>query len=247
MKNILLTNDDGLDFIGLRALKSELEKYYSVYVFAPATEQSGTSCALHIHDNIYVKKIQEKEFMVEGFPVDCVNVGIFSGLMDQKIDLVVSGINKGVNMGDDIYYSGTLGACRHATIHNIPSIGVSSGYLDKNGNFGDIAEFVRGFIQNHADRIQPNLFININYPATKSIRGIKITKPGKRIYVDSYKRYKLTGSSWFLNLGGSHLGYVPEPGTDFEAYEEGYISISPVTMNKYENRDISDWEKITGV
>lgn len=245
MKNILLTNDDGLEFTGLKTLQKELSKKHNVYVFAPASEQSGTSSAIHIHDNIYVKKLNEKEFMVEGYPVDCVNVGIFSNLARISFDLVISGINKGVNMGDDIFYSGTIGAARHACVHKIPAIAVSSGYLDKDGDYAAISSYVNEFIEDHFNHLSPDFFININYPAIENIKGMKITRPGKRIYRDIYSRYRLSSDSWLLNLGGSTLDYEHESGTDFEAFENGYISVSPVTMNQCTKDLINKWNKIS--
>lgn len=245
MKNILLTNDDGLEFIGLKTLKEELSSKHNVFVFAPASEQSGTSSAIHIYNNIYVKKLSEKEFMVEGYPVDCVNIGLFSNLAEVRFDLLVSGINKGVNMGDDIYYSGTVGAARHACVHNIPAIGISSGYLDKNGNYKKISKFVSDFIDQYFDELDCSSFININYPASDQVKGFKITYPGKRIYRDIYARYKLSSSSWLVNLGGSTLDYHREEGTDFEAFENNFISVSPISMNKSIESDIKRWNLIT--
>ncbi|MDH5717299.1 MAG: 5'/3'-nucleotidase SurE [Spirochaetia bacterium] len=230
--NILLTNDDSISFIGLTALYEELSQMANVYIFAPAREKSGTSQALSIYDDVYVQPQNEHIYIVNGFPVDCVNIGLHSNIVNIKFDLVISGINKGVNMGDDVYYSGTVGAARHSFIHGYPSIAVSCGYLDETGDFKTISKFLIEFINDNQSMLKQPMLLNINHPVpAKNALGIKWTKLGKRLYRDTYKRTPIDHSEFYFNLGGSELFYKEEEGSDFEAYYNNYVSITPLTRD----------------
>ncbi|MDH4200318.1 MAG: 5'/3'-nucleotidase SurE [Spirochaetia bacterium] len=230
--NILLTNDDGIEFPGIRALQNELQKTAKIFTFAPAMEKSATSQAMTIYDDIYVKKIDNHTFIVNGYPVDCVNIALHGGLISEKIDLVISGINKGVNMGEDIFYSGTVGAARHAFIHGLPALAVSCGYLDASGDFDKVAAFIGRFTNNNANILTKGLLLNINYPpSAKFPEKIKWTKSGLRIYRDRYKTTALGDHEFLMNLGGSQLSYKELGQSDFEAYQDGYISITPLNTD----------------
>jgi len=234
--NILFTNDDGIHFPGIQALADTFKSFANVFIFAPAMEKSATSQAMTVFDDIYVKKIDERTYIVNGFPVDCVNIAIHGGFIQEKIDLVISGINKGVNMGEDIFYSGTVGAARHAYIHGIPALAVSCGFLDATGDFTKVARFILNFVQENFSILPKPFLLNINYPNDVKIpEKIKWTKSGQRIYRDSYKRLALTENEFLVNLGGSTLGNKEREGCDFEVYKDGYISITPL------NKDGTDY------
>ena len=192
---ILITNDDGLHFPGILSLKKILSKKHEIYTFGPQIEKSATSQAMTLYDDIYVKKVDHNTYIVNGYPVDCVNVALHSGLVKNNFDLLVSGINKGVNMGEDVLYSGTVGAARHGFIHGIPSIAVSSGYLDSAGDFDSIAYFLLQFIEDHSAELKAPVLWNMNIPVNITLNKIssiiKWTKLGSRIYRDSYKRTTL--------------------------------------------------------
>lgn len=233
---ILITNDDGLNFVGLTALREVLSKEHEVYVSAPATEKSGTSSALTIFDNIFVDIIDDFTIMVEGFPVDCINIGLHGDIFPVNFDLVVSGINKGVNMGEDIIYSGTVGAARHALVHDIPAIAISTGFLAGKNNFSYVADFFLDFISGtEFQKLTKPFLLNINYPRVrkpfkKNQPPIKWTKMGRRIYRDKYKRSDVAGGIFF-NLGGSELDFYPDENTDFGEYEKKHISITPLQLD----------------
>ncbi|MDH4262686.1 MAG: 5'/3'-nucleotidase SurE [Spirochaetia bacterium] len=240
--NILFTNDDGIHFPGIQALVDTFKEYANVFVFAPAMEKSATSQAMTIYDDIYVKIIDDHTFVVNGYPVDCINIALHGGFIHEKIDLVISGINKGVNMGQDIFYSGTVGAARHAYIHGIPAIAVSSGFLDATGDFKKVAGFLLKFVQNHFSSLPKPFLFNINYPAgVKMPEKIKWTKSGIRIYRDTYKRNALSENEFLVNLGGSTLGYKEIGDCDFEVYHDGFISLTPLNKDgtdyNYKNPD----------
>ena len=245
--NLLLTNDDGIEFPGIMALKEAFEGYAeNIFIFGPAMEKSATSQAMTIYDDIYVKPLDSHTYIVNGFPVDCVNVALYGELLDVEIDLIVSGINKGVNMGEDVLYSGTVGAARHGFSHGISALAVSCGYLDKEGDFASVARFTRRFVESHRELLfsSPQLW-NINHPPYEvPDKKIKWTKLGQRIYRDKYKRRSVEQGAFLMNLGGSELFHKETEGSDFAAYEAGFVSITPLqtdatdyqTYNQYRQK-----------
>ncbi|MBV6494189.1 MAG: 5'-nucleotidase SurE [Turneriella sp.] len=235
---ILISNDDGLDFPGLLKLRDKLENFGETWVFAPAEEKSATSQALTIYKDIRVIKRGERTYEVDAFPADCVNVALHSGFAP-TFDFCVSGINKGVNMGQDVWYSGTVGAARHAFIHNVPAFSVSCGYLDHTGDFEKVATiFCEIFAQFSSDADQ-NFLLNINIPMTAlDASDIKWAKLGRRIYRDNYKRVVQDDGGMLLNLGGSVLSHGGEADTDFDWYDKGYTVITPLTI------DATDYAKL---
>jgi 5'-nucleotidase len=237
---ILISNDDGLSFPGLTRLREKLEEFGETWVFAPAEEKSATGQALTIYRDIRVVKLGERTFEVDGFPCDCVNVALHSGFAP-AFDFCVTGINKGVNMGQDIWYSGTVGAARHAFIHNVPSFAVSCGYLDAGGDFTKVAGiFGEIFARFSADADQ-NFLLNVNIPMTaQDASDIKWAKLGRRIYRDNYKRTNQDDGSTLLNLGGSVLSHGGEADTDFHWYDKGCTVITPLTIDATDHKKLKE-------
>lgn len=236
--NILLTNDDGVHFHGLEAVREVFEKNgHQVYVFAPAKERSATSQAMTIYDPIPLEQLSKNVFSVDGFPVDCVSLALFGKVVDVSFDLVISGINKGVNMGHDTFYSGTVGAARHAVLRNLPAIAVSSNYLSAKGDFQSMAVWLHGFIMSHLAIFEKPVLLNINIPKKRKngLDIIKWTKLGARIYREEYKKEGENGS---FTLIGKFLKHKEIPESDFVAFADGYISITPLSL------DGSDYEGI---
>ena len=235
---ILISNDDGLSFPGLLRLREKLEKFGETWVFAPAEEKSATSMALSIHNDVPVIRLDERTYEVDAFPVDCVNVALHAGFAP-PFDFCVSGINKGVNMGQDIWYSGTVGAARHAFLHGVPSFAVSCGYLDAEGDFTKVADIFGEIFARFADNADQNFCLNINIPMTAAdASDIKWAKLGRRIYRDNYKRDTRADGTMLLNLGGSVLSHGGEAETDFYWYDQGCTVITPLTI------DATDYEKL---
>lgn len=235
---ILISNDDGLSFPGLNRLRERLEQFGETWVFAPAEEKSATGMALSIYKDVYVKKLDERTFEVDAFPVDCVNVALHAGFAP-PFDFCVSGINKGVNMGQDIWYSGTVGAARHAFIHGVPSFAVSCGYLDAEGDFTKVAEIFSEIFARFSANADQNFLLNVNIPMTAKDAGdIKWAKLGRRIYRDNYKRVVNDDGSMLLNLGGSVLSHGGETETDFHWYDKGCTVITPLSI------DATDYKKL---
>lgn len=235
---ILISNDDGLSFPGLNRLREKLEQFGETWVFAPAEEKSATGMALSIYKDVYVKKLDERTFEVDAFPVDCVNVALHAGFAP-PFDFCVSGINKGVNMGQDIWYSGTVGAARHAFIHGVPSFAVSCGYLDHEGDFTKVADIFSEIFARFTSNADQNFLLNVNIPMTAKDAGdIKWAKLGRRIYRDNYKRVVNDDGSMLLNLGGSVLSHGGETETDFHWYDKGCTVITPLSI------DATDYKKL---
>ncbi|HMZ58333.1 MAG TPA: 5'/3'-nucleotidase SurE [Leptospiraceae bacterium] len=230
--NILITNDDGIGSEGILALEKVLRKKHHVYLIAPLKEKSATSQALSIFDRIRVEKHSENRVIVDGYPCDCVNIGLHGNVFP-KIDAVVSGINRGVNMGHDVHYSGTVGAARHASIHGILSFSVSSGRFGKDVSYQREAEAFFEIFENLHSVFQPGCVYNINFPPNfdsveKSLRAVSL---GKRIYHDTYEVTEFVDGIYEFYLGGSELGNDLTPETDFEAYSKGCVTLTPIELN----------------
>ena len=236
--NILVTNDDGIEFIGNTALSKKMAELGNVYRFAPIVERSATSQALTIFDNIEVIDRGNNAFEISGYPADCVNVALHSNLISEKIDLVVSGINKGENMGEDVIFSGTVAAARHAFIHGVPALAVSCGYIDENGDYDSVAQYTLDLLKDKLLGFEKPFFLNLNYPVYKPVKGLKWAKLGHRIYRDTYKEVEVNGNRKKIFLGGSILSYEKTPGTDFGYYDEGYATLTPLTL------DTTDYEEL---
>jgi 5'-nucleotidase len=232
---ILITNDDGIASAGILALEKVLKRDHETFLIAPLKERSATSMAMSIFDPLRVEKINHDHIVVDGYPVDCVNVGLH-GKIIPPVDLVVSGINRGVNMGHDVNYSGTVGAAKHAAIHGIKAIACSSGRIHPTDGYIPEAEMVLKIINEISDSFLKTFVYNINFPPSFStnMNEIVYTKLGIRKYYDEYEVKPIIENIAEYYLGGSELGNDPIPGSDFEAYNQNKISISPVTLDQTE-------------
>ncbi|PJZ25871.1 5'/3'-nucleotidase SurE [Leptospira hartskeerlii] len=242
--NILITNDDGISSNGILALEKILGKEHNTYLIAPLKERSATSMALSIYDSMRVERVNENHYIVDGFPVDCVNIGLHGNIFP-KIDLVLSGINRGVNMGHDVHYSGTVGAARHGAIHNRKSIAVSSGNLDKNYDYFKEAELIREVLNSWTEEFLSGIVYNINIPEKfeNSLSSIEVAKLGRRTYIDTYESKPIIGGISDFFLGGSHLGHVPEEGTDFDIFFHGKIPITPLSLDQTSPLELEEFRK----
>src|SRR5271168_4796699 len=167
MPHILLTNDDGYQAEGLRALAAALEGFATVSIVAPSTEQSGAAQSLTLRQPIVCHAIAERQWAIDGTPADCVIVALHK-LLPEKPDLVISGINAGANLGENIYYSGTVGAARESALHHIPSIAMSLCSKAKIANFDAAARIARSaadLVLKHG--LPDQVLLSINVPAPK--------------------------------------------------------------------------------
>lgn len=231
--NILLTNDDGFEADGINILFDTLSPDYSVYMIAPDCERSACSNAITIRRKIKLTTLGPRRFSCDGYPADCVNIAIHSGKVPVP-DIVISGINHGPNMGDDLFFSGTVAGARTAYIFGRTGIAVSiNRWFNPSPNLPDAAAFTKEFIREHENIFFHNpMLFNINYPdmPKSEIRGMKYTTVGKRIYMDKYTSEAVSENEELMCLDGD-IDSVPREGSDATELERGYISVTPLVLD----------------
>jgi 5'-nucleotidase len=241
---ILLTNDDGIRSEGLMTLRDNLLKRHEVYVVAPERERTCVGHAITLHKPLRIKEIGGNIFSTNGAPADCIILAI-KILLPGKPDFIISGLNKGPNMGRDVNYSGTVAAAKEGAFLGIPSMAISicarSSFLfnDASRVTEEIIEMLRG------NPFLDCTFLNINIPNIpyKDMKGFMVTRLGKRIYNDTViERVDPRGGKYYW-IGGDGDGYDSIRGTDFYAVERGYISITPLGLDVTSNNSINYYKK----
>ena len=229
---ILLSNDDGIHSEGIIALENSLQDIGEVYTVAPDREQNSMSHALTLHRPLRVLDMGARRFAVDGTPTDCVKLAL-TGLLPVRPDLVVSGINKGPNLGDDIIYSGTVSAAIEGALLGIPAIAVSLVTFE-NFQFQVAAEFTATLVSRIQERGMPlETLLNVNVPPLpkEQIKGWRLTRQGKRHYSENIvERTDPRGKKYYW-IGGDNLGFAHDDGTDCMAVHEGYISVTPLQVD----------------
>jgi 5'-nucleotidase len=229
---ILLSNDDGIQSEGLVALEEKLRGIGEIYIVAPDRAQSSMSHALTLHRPLRVYELGQRRLAVDGTPVDCVKLAL-TGLLPVRPDLVISGINKGPNLGDDIIYSGTVSAAIEGALLGIPAIAVSL-VTFKDFDFRAAAEFTATMVQRIAETgIPPKTLLNVNVPSVPKtdLKGWRVTRMGKRHYSENIvERVDPRGVKYYW-IGGDDLGFANDDGTDCQAVHEGYISVTPLQVD----------------
>jgi len=236
--HILLTNDDGFHADGLQTLYTNLKDEYRISIVAPDRERSATGHAITMNQplRVFVRDEQLNHWMVDGTPADCVKLAVEYILKNNPPDLIISGINRGPNLGNDVLYSGTVSAALEGFFCQIPSIAVSlSGYgkLD----FFPAAAFINAKVQLLRELAEKTV-LNINFPVLSQGKflGVKFTKLGKRIYRNVFEaRQDLRGQTYFW-LGGDLVEMEQPMDTDIKAVDEGFISITPL------NPDLTNYD-----
>lgn len=223
---ILLTNDDSYSSEGIHLLRKELEKYGDVFLVAPKVVQSGKACGITIGPGLDYTKVDDKTYIVEGTPIDCV---IFGVAVIKEIDLVVSGCNDGYNYGVDSIYSGTCGACTQSLISAIPSIAFS---CKKKEFFAQITKFTSLAMDYILDNnlLSNRYFLNVNYPTPEyqEAKGVKVTK----LFYHNipYGVFELTSSHF---KGTRVMEDTLDESYDLGAINNGYISICPLSTSNF--------------
>ena len=247
--NILVTNDDGIDSKGLKVLARAIASLGRVSIVAPDRERSAASHALTLHKPLRVSKRGLRRYCINGTPTDCVTLAA-NGILKDKPDLVISGINNGANLGDDVTYSGTVSAAMEGTILGIPSIAVSQvGEAPFHFETATvvIVKLVRLIKLNG---LPTDTLLNVNIPnvAVGEIRGIRMTQLGKRIYDDnSIIKKKDPRNKTYYWIGGNRERWEPGANTDHQAIESGHISITPIHLdltNYAAIRKLKKWEEL---
>jgi 5'-nucleotidase len=229
---ILLSNDDGIRSEGLVALEAHLKKIGEVYVVAPDRERSAAAHSLTLHRPLRMEKLDSRHFAVDGTPTDCVTLALHGSVLPRTPDILVSGINKGWNMGEDITYSGTVSAAMEGTLLGIPSIAMSLAANSKKFDFTAAARFSLKLVRKALKAPFPDgTLLNVNVPSVKTIKGVRITRQGKRTFGDViFQKVDPRGKEYFW-IGGSKLKWEDGKDTDFAAIARGYISITPIHLD----------------
>lgn len=229
---ILVSNDDGIRSEGIQCLARALEPLGTVYIVAPDREQSAAGHSLTLHRPLRVEEIGPRQIAIDGTPTDCVNLAI-SGILPERPQLVVSGINKGANLGDDITYSGTVSAAMEGTLFGIPSIAISLAARAQ-FDFTPAAEFAARLVtQVLARGLPPDTLLNVNVPECprSEMTGVCVTRQGKRRYSEAFIEKTDPRGKKYYWIGGDELSSDHEPGTDYAAILARAVSITPIHLD----------------
>jgi 5'-nucleotidase len=230
MKNILITNDDGIHAPGLRALVSALQDTATVTVVAPHAERSAAAQSLTLRQPIYFDQIAEREFSVEGTPADAMILA-FNALLKERPDIVISGINRGANMGENIYYSGTVGAAMEAAINRAPAIAMSLAARGKDVDFGPAANFARTLAPFVVKEGLPaGILLNVNVPQTWN-GSVRFTRQSSKITRNLLQPGADPRGRRYFWLHEQQLTDGIEPDTDYAAIRDCAISITPLVLD----------------
>ncbi len=231
--NILLTNDDGYRAEGINYLKNYFEGTgEKVFIVAPDAEKSGIGHAITLRDAIRLSYHEDNVWALKGTPADCVILASI-GLIPEKIDIIVSGINHGPNIGRDIHYSGTAACARQGGFTGIPSIALSMNAWKGPYNFKPVGDFLDKYFRMLVDSFTGDFFYNINFPSVpaEKIKGIQQTRPCRRhYYQDTLVHFDSPTQGRYYWVDGAAPVYELEDGTDAKALKNGYISVSAVRI-----------------
>ena len=226
---VLLSNDDGYRSRGIERMRQALERFADVVVCAPEVEQSATSHALSLHRPLRLFRHTPTMFSVDGTPADCVYVALHAGrVLERRPALVVSGMNHGVNLGDDVFYSGTVAAAHEGALKSLRAVTLSAAPkadLDGCAELGArIAETVLGLPE------EP-LLINVNFPAG-AVWPVRATRLGTRVYHDGVEFRRDPRGREYLWIGGpGGVEHREVPGSDTEAYDQGVVGVTPLVLD----------------
>jgi 5'-nucleotidase len=230
---ILVSNDDGIYSHGIKTLAEKLKKFARVVVVAPDREQSASSHSITLHRPLRVNQIQKNYYSVSGTPTDCITLGV-NEILKKKPDLIVSGINRGANLGDDVHYSGTVSAAMEGVIMGIPSMAISLVTRSESPRYTAAANFACKVAKRVVKNGLPKgVMLNINVPdlPREKIKGHLICILGKRNYSDVIvEKIDPRGKKYYW-IGGDEVGADNIPGSDCNAVAARYISITPLNVN----------------
>jgi 5'-nucleotidase len=229
---ILLSNDDGYQARGLRTLAEHLRPLAEVVIVAPDRNRSGASNSLTLETPLRVEHVDHNLYYVNGTPTDCVHIAI-TGLLQYEPDMLISGINHGANLGDDVLYSGTVAAAMEGRFLGIPSIAVS---LVLNGaeHYATAAQLVRRLVErNVTDPLPTDAILNVNVPDVppEEIKGVRVTRLGFRHKSEPAVKALDPHNRPIYWIGPAGASQDAGPGTDFHAIASGYVSVSPIKVD----------------
>lgn len=228
---VLLSNDDGYAAEGLRAVAKALSPHADVVICAPELNQSATSHSLSLHRVLRLRTTEPNVFVVDGTPADCVYVALHAGtrVLPRLPDLCVSGLNHGLNLGVDIFYSGTVAAAREAALRGIPSIALSA---DAGADRTAAAELGARIALAALARVVPPapVLLNVNFPRGSSW-PVRETKLGHRTYEGEVVFRKDPRGQEYMWIGGGKPTHREEDGTDTDAYDRGFVGVTPLSLS----------------
>jgi 5'-nucleotidase len=234
---LLLTNDDGILAHGLECLEQAAKPLGEVTVVAPDREQSATSHSLTLHHPIRPVRRGDRRWQIDGTPTDCVMLAVET-LMAERPDYVLSGVNHGQNMGEDVLYSGTVAAAMEGLALGIPSIAISFAGGDLRADLTHLAKQVPVLTRllRHVASLPsfpPNTLLNVNLPpaADGEVRGFRLTRLGRRVYSNSITPMRDPWGREIFWIGGGHASWTGEDDSDFRAIEEGFVSVTPLQLD----------------
>ena len=231
---ILCTNDDGYLARGLRVLAEAARPLGEVHVVAPDREQSATSHSLTMHVPIRARSVGERTHSVTGTPTDCVLLGV-EAILPRRPDIVLSGVNHGMNMGEDVLYSGTVSAAMEACVFGIPAVAVSYAgrhdveHLEAYGPL--LGRLLDQIVRR--DGFPPETLLNVNLPPIppEQVKGVRVTRLGRRVFTDAFTRGTDPSGRPYFWIGGGNIEWATGQGTDWEAVDGGYVSVTPLHLD----------------
>ncbi len=243
---ILITNDDGIHSEGITALENALREIGDVFIVAPESEMSGASHSLTLSRPLRIRQIDERHWTVDGTPTDCVTFALNRILPpEQRPHLCASGINHGANLGDDATYSGTVAGALESTILGVPGLAFSL-VASRNYDFTESARIAKEMVaKSLKEGLPEGTLLNINVPK-KEIKGIRVTKQGFKDARPIISEHTDPRGKLYYWIGEERSGFHAEGGTDFEAIDEGYVSVTPMRSDLTNHQAIEllkSWEK----
>ncbi len=243
---ILITNDDGIHSEGIAALEDALKDLGDIYVVAPESEMSGAAHSLTLARPLRIRQIDERHWTVDGTPTDCVTLALNQILApDLRPDICASGINHGANLGDDASYSGTVAGALEATILGVPGLAFSL-VVNRSYDFTESARIARQVTERALrEGIPKDTLLNVNIPKGNA-KGLKVTKQGFKTARPVISEHIDPRGKAYYWIGEVREGFRAEGGTDFEAIDEGFVSITPMRAdltNHLALEQIKNWEE----
>ncbi len=229
---LLISNDDGIAAEGLQALTAAVADLGEVWVVAPEHEQSATSHSLSLRRPVRIRQVAERTFAVDGTPADNVYIGINHLMKGCRPDLVLSGINHGPNLADDVIYSGTVAAAMEGALLGIPAIAFSL-VTRRHFEFKEAAQFARALVKAAVAAPAPGrMLLNVNIPAYPPLTGFQVTRLGRHSYGNDVVEKEDPRGRKYYWIGGTEYAHVKEPGTDVTCvHDDRQVSITPMILD----------------
>jgi 5'-nucleotidase len=242
---ILISNDDGINAPGLACLETmAAELADDVWVVAPETEQSGRGHAVSLRSPVRLRQVNERRFAVDGTPGDCVMMGL-RHVIDGPVDLVLSGVNRGSNVADDVTYSGTVAAAMESTLLGVPAIALSQDYRERLVHWDTARSHGPDLIRKLVDRGWPRgVLININFPAVEpgDVEGVSLCRLGQHDFTGQQpvQRTDTFGHDYFWMAGWAWGKDKSPDGTDLRAIQDNRISVTPISLDMTHDATLRD-------